>query len=825
MKGKKIGLSILFRGFIIVVLVLTIIVLSVGLALALYIETNMDKEIDESLFSFVGNGSSSKVYYYDFDDRSNRQGRLVELSNAELFGGYRCHYVSYEEIPQDLIDAFISIEDKRFFSHNGVDWKRTALASANYFFNFSGNFGGSTITQQLIKNVTDKDEYSFQRKIQEVLWALDLETKVDKKEILESYLNIINLSHGCYGVGIAAEYYFSKDVSQLTLNESACIAAITNNPSYYDPIRKSDNNKRRKDLILEQMLEQGYITQEEFKEAYNVDVVLNVNTSFDNDSVNSWYVDMVINDVINDIMEEKDCSRAVANLMVYTGGLKIYTAMDIDVQMCLEKYYSDTKNFHDASEDELPQSAMIVIDPYTGDILGVAGAIGEKSANRLQNFATDTVRPAGSVIKPLSVYAPAIEEGIITWSSVYDDVPVNFGNYNLDSSKGKIVKPVAWPKNATGVYRGLTNINYALEHSVNTVTVKVLEQLGLDASFDFLYNDLNIKSLILQGALPDGTSITDKDYAALALGQMNYGVSVREITAAYSIFVNDGIYNSSRSYYKVTDSDGNVILSKDYEGRSVISEENADLMTLMLENVVEHGTATDITLDKYVACAGKTGTTQNNYDKWFIGYTPYYIGGIWYGYEYPKTLSGNICIDVWDDVMTLLHQKYIERNENIKFTISDELKEHEYCADSGKIATDACKNDPRGNRIEKGFFAYGTEPKQYCDRHISVSYDVVSGGVAFCECPEENLKTVGLITVNRSFPTQIYILDAQYVYRPIDDSVLPETSPHLPFFNNILDRNSYSGISNSTVQYNRYCREHFNYFIWEEKQRNRKAPA
>ena len=816
---KKRSKKVLVKAFLIFLIVIVSMFLILGLAFVLYVDLAMEKEVDEELFSMIGAGASSEVFYYDYIDRTNGEGTLVKLDGGELFGGYRCRFVEYEDIPTDLIDAFISIEDKRFFSHNGVDWKRTFAAGFNYFFNFSGNFGGSTITQQLIKNVTDKDEYSFQRKIQEILWALDLETKFDKEEIFESYLNVINLSHGCYGVGIASEYYFSKDIKELTLNECACIAAITNNPSYYDPIKKPENNARRKDLILSQMLEQGYITEDEFNNAYGVSVELNVDREFDDNSVNSWYVDMVIEDVISDLMREKDCSRSAANLMLYTGGLKIYTAMDAEVQKCLENYYSNEKNFYSVSAAENPQSAMIVIDPYTGDILGVVGGIGKKNANRLQNFATDTVRPAGSVIKPLSVYAPALESNLITWSSVYDDVPVNFGKFNLDASKGKIVNPVPWPKNANGVYRGLTNINYALEHSINTVTVKVLADVGLENSFDFLYDKLEMKSLIKKGALADGSVITDMDYASLALGQMNYGVSVREITAAYSIFANNGVYNGYRSYYRVTDADGNVLLSKDYKGRSAISEENADVMTLMLMNVVDSGTASDITLKNYIECAGKTGTTQNNYDKWFIGYTPYFIGGVWYGYEYPKTLSGNICIDVWDDIMKILHKKYInDQSASKEFDISQNVEKHEFCADSGKIATDACRSDPRGNRIESGYFVKGTEPKQYCDCHVSVAYDAVEGGIMLSDCGEENIKMVGLITVERNFPMQIYVTDAQYVWKNIESEVLPETSPQLPFFNNVLPKNTFCGISRSEFQFNRACRRHFDYNKWKNNQ-------
>ena len=669
--------------------------------------------------------------------------------------------------------------------------------------------------------MTDEDDYSFQRKIQEIFWALDLETKMDKTEILGMYLNIINLSQGCYGVGAAAEHYFSKSVSELTLSECACIAAITYSPTYYDPIRNPENNDRRRLLILGQMYEQGYITEEEYTYACNDKIVLNVTQSYSSDKINSWYVDMVIEDVMNDLMEEYGYSRTMASLIVYTGGLEIYTVMDKDIQQQLEEYYADPDNFRVNADGELPQSSAIVIDSQTGDILGVAGAIGEKTGNRIQNFATYTVRPAGSVVKPLSTYAPALEKGLITWSTVYDDTPVNFGNYNLDASKGKIVDPVPWPKNANGIYRGLTNINYAIEHSVNTVTVKVIENLGLEESFDFLYNKLKMTSLIPRQTLADGRVITDIDYASLALGQFNYGVTVREITAAYSIFANDGVYNDYRSYYKVTNPAGEIILDDTYSGHVVISEENSDIMTLMLENVVRNGTATDITLDAHIDCAGKTGTTQNKFDNWYIGYTPYYICGVWMGYEYPKAMSDyqkNKCVEIWDDVMTEIHRAYIGDDNILEFSVSENIVEVEYCTDSGKLVTNACTKDPRGDRTEKGYFVKGSEPTELCDRHLLVDYDTLSGGVVIGNCPTENVTKVGLINVERSFPMQIYVTDAQYTWRDIGLTILPETSPMLPFYNNLLSEKTYSGISYGNAQYNRACREHFNYFEWKKKQ-------
>ena len=795
--------------------------LILGGALSIYIEKKVEKNIDESAFTMVGNGTEASIFYYDVDETTGKI-EAKRLEGEVLYGGYRCVFAEYNSIPEDLRNAFVSIEDKRFYKHSGVDWKRTLSAGLNYFFKFSDSYGGSTITQQLIKNITDEDDFTLQRKIQEIFWALDLENKMDKKEILELYLNIINLSQGCYGVGAAADHYFSKDVSELTLNECACIAAITNSPSYYDPIKNPENNKRRKDIILSEMYEQGYIDYNEYMSAKGVDVILNVNNKYASNEINSWYTDMVVEDIINDLVEQKGYSRAMANLLIYTGGLKIYTAMDPEIQNILEEYYADTSNFYNNSGEETPQSSMIVIDPYNGDILGVAGAVGEKKANRIQNFATQTLRPPGSVIKPLSVYAPALERGIINWATVYDDVPVNFGKYNLDPNNGKIVEPVPWPSNSNGVYRGLTNINYAIKQSINTVTVKALEDLTIEASFDFLYDDVGLKSMIKSGVDKNGSYITDMDIAALALGQLNYGVTVREISAAYSIFVNNGIYSTPRSYYKVTDSFGSILLENRYSGDAVISEQNATIMSRMLENVVADGTARLITLKEKISCAGKTGTTQNNYDRWYIGYTPNYIGGVWFGYEYPKSLSGsNICIEIWDEIMTEIHVKKGDDSGMREFDYSDDVVELEYCADSGMLMTEACRRDPRNNRAELGYFSSDNIPTEYCNRHIPIAYDKEGSGVVLDGmCEGDNVSYIGMISVERSFPIQIYVTDAQYVWRILDRDVMPETSPKLPFFNNILGEGIYCGISNTEYQFNRLCRTHFDYYKWLEK-RNR----
>ena len=781
-----------------------------GTAFAVYVDSHIEHETDLSMYRMAKSENVTRFYCYD----SN--GNKTEIEGSAVYSAEKHLFAPYETIPEDLINAFIAIEDKRFYDHNGVDWYRTAGAGLNYIFKFQNSFGASTITQQLVKNVTGNDEYKIDRKIQEIFYALDLEEKMDKEEILEIYLNVINLSEGCKGVKSGAQTYFSKELSELSLLECVCLAAITNSPTYYDPYLNPENNKARRRLIFDEMLSQGFIDEERYNENYNADVVLNMSEEYKAEKVNSWYIDMVISDVISDLCETYGYSESEASELIYGGGLQIETLMDPDVQSIVEKYYADDSNFPDSGTGIKAQTSMIIIDPYTGAILGVAGGRGEKNANRVQNYATETLRPSGSVIKPLSIYAPALENGIITYASVYDDVPVNFGDYNLDPNKGAIVSPAPWPNNAPTVYHGLVNVNYAVEVSLNTVPIKILEQLGRENSFYFLKDTLGMSNLIESLTLESGATLTDMDVASLALGQMNYGITVREITAGYSIFANKGNYTAPRSYSRVTDYFGNVLLENKEKESRAISEENAYIMDRMLKNVVDNGTASGIELDNITSVSGKTGTSQSYYDRWFIGYTPTYLGGVWYGYEYPKALENNtkhICTEIWDDIMQEIYAKK-NMSGGEKIGRPDNVVTAMYCKDSGKLMTDACRADPRGDRSEIGYFKEGSEPNESCDRHILVDYDGITGGVADESCPKYYTVKVGLIRVERHFPVQVYVTDAQYVYRELPSDVLPGDSANEPFFINILAPGDFCGKSNVDKQYNRYCGEHFNYLAW-----------
>ena len=771
----------LFWGFLSVVLWLSLLL---TICLAFYLVKNFSVSADALLPTLGAQTRSPQFYVYQFDDRTNRTGERETITD-EVWVGKQTIYVPYEKIPQAMIDAVVSIEDKRFFEHRGVDWYRTCAAVVNYVLDGDGHFGGSTLTQQLVKNLTGENAPTWKRKVQEILWARDLERKLDKTQILEMYLNIVHFSDQCDGIAAAAEHYFSKNVSELTPTECAAIIAITNNPSYYNPIRHPENNRTRRDLILTEMYEQGYLAEDAFKTSLSADTVLNVKEQ-SNGGSNSWYVDMVVEDVIADLADKYGMSRSAASHLLYTGGLHIDMAMDQEIQEIVEEYYLASVRMPQNQNGETAQSAMIVIDSKTGDILGVAGAIGEKKGNRVQNFATQTKRAPGSTIKPLSVYAPALEEGIINWASVYDDVPIKF------DANGRSV----WPKNANNTYRGLTNIAYAVAHSTNTVALRVLEDLGLARAYSYAKDRFHLDLVSSAGA-------NDCDWAALGLGQLNYGVTLRQLTTAYTAFADGGVYHSWRSYYRVTDSEGNILLSRADDSERILSPETAAIMTKLLEGVVESGTSSSVTLQNLCTCAGKTGTTQNDHDRWFVGYTPSLVCGVWCGYEYPEALEGrNLCTSIWNNVMRCI---VTERGEKREFDIPSTVTKANYCRDSGQLLADACQKDPRGNRVESGWFTKETLPRTFCTCHVLCEV-CRSGGICHGNCPEEEREEVGVIQVERHFPKQVTVSDAEYVYRGDPLTISPNSNSGEAYFAaNLPD---YCGISGTKEPYNRSCTVH-----------------
>ena len=805
----------------------------VGATFAYYIKNYIEADITDFDIMSSDVSTTTKIFYMDWTDRDRRIGVPVEITEQRLHGVSNQIWASYSDMPSYLWQAFVAIEDKRFPEHSGVDFITTGKAVFAYFLKGANMAGGSTITQQLVKTITGDDDVTPQRKIQEIMRAFKLEEKYDKTEILEMYLNSIYLSQGCTGVGAAAYTYFGKEVKDLTLIECAAIAAITQKPTKWDPIQNPEENQLRRDLILREMADQGYLTESEFEAAHKQELVINykgrnnhseeqeVDTSA---SVNSWYTDAAIDEAIQLLMKNGGYTYEVASKLIYTGGFQILTAMDPFVQETLDEFYENAENFPTVDNSPIqPESSFVIIDPRTGDVLGLRGARGEKTGNRLLNYATKTTRSPGSSIKPLSIYGPALEAGIITYGSITDDTPANFGEPTYGSS-GQVTGYTdrdGYPDNYSKNHRGLTTTQYAVTHSLNTIPVKILQKLTIEKSFDFLKNKLQMYSLIDYRELAGGTSITDKNVSALALGGMNYGVTVLEITAAYSAFANNGVYNKPRIVLKILDSQGNVLINNEEESTIVMSEQNASIMTKLLQNVVVSGTANAITVDNIVNVAGKTGTTTADNDRWFIGYTPYYIGGVWFGYAMPSSLnkfsaSVSPSVVIWDKVMTILHEKKIKEVTESgyglsSFVLAQGVTTAVYCVDSGKLMTDACRADYRGNRSEMGYFTANTVPNESCDRHVMVEYDKVTGGIACQNCPPANIVRYGMLKIDdRNFPYNIVIADAQYTWRNLPAGVEPELDETLPFYASMLSNGVYAGISSYGAQFNSYCSVHYN---------------
>ncbi|MBR6532954.1 MAG: PBP1A family penicillin-binding protein [Clostridia bacterium] len=615
----------------------------------------------------------------------NKKGNWEEYQR--LHGMYNRIWVEYDEnaiekkdenydgIPANLANAFIAIEDKGFETHYGVDWKRTFGALLNEFFHFSDKFGGSTITQQLVKNLTDDREQDAGRKVREIMRARYLETKYTKDVILECYLNTIPMGHGTYGVEVAANYYFNKSVNELTIPECACLAAITKAPSYYAPDTNPENNKKRRNTVLYEMMDQGYITKEEYDEAVDAEIKITVNESASsNNEINSYFVDALISQVTQDLCDKYGYTIETAEQLFYNGGYKIYATVDTNVQSVVEKAYLDVAaNAKPSSKGDPLWGAMTVMD-YEGNVKGIVGGIGEKTKNRAFNCATDAKRQPGSTMKPISVYAPAIENGVITYSSMLNDTKATYGKWS--------------PKNASGGYLGNITAQEAIERSINTIPVALANKMGVQTCYDFLTQKLGLKNLTEQ----------DLNLSSLGLGGTSGGITTLESAAAYAVFGNGGLYYEPTFYTKVTDQKGNIILEKNNKPVSALSEDTATVMNKLLQTVIYEDNGTG----KAVASAvsgmklfGKTGTSSSNNDKWFVGGSPYYVVSSWCGYETMQNMpSANLGIarSQWSTVMSKIHSGLEAKD----FPQSKFAVDRYYCTETGSLATVACESKAIG---------------------------------------------------------------------------------------------------------------------------------
>lgn len=719
--------------------------------------------------------------------------------------------VTLDEIPKDLQHAVVAIEDERFYEHNGIDLKGIARALVADLKSMDFTQGASTITQQLVKNNVlseqwesentgdiskiEKMERQVQRKIQEMYIAVELEKKVDDKDwILENYLNSINLGNNTLGVQAAAERYFGKDVSDLTLSECAVIAGITKNPSRYNPILYPKQNAKRRKMVLDAMKKQGYITQKQYDEAMADDVYDRIsehNSGFET-SMNSYFVDSVIDDVFNDLVKVKGYSESDAYKAIYQGGLTIKSTQNLDIQKICDEEVANAGNYEvgtkysfilsfqvkkadgsfktytnqtmlsyykaknknqdysinysseEACRDAIakyekdvlekgdklvdnseyifitaqPQVAMTIMDQSTGEVQAIVGGRGDKAGNRTWNRASKTTRQPGSTFKIIACYAPALDAGGMTLASVEDDAPFTVGSKTYN--------------NYDHTYKGFTNLRTAITRSMNIVTVKTLQDIGVDLGYQYA-EDFGFTTL----------DENDKNLG-ISLGGLTKGVTNLELTSAYAAIANQGEYIAPSFYTQVLDHDGNVILdnTKTKERHRVVKEETAWLLTDAMKDVMTAGTGTRAYFGSGMVQAGKSGTTTSNRDALFAGFTPYYTCVVWGGYDdnskqmggagtsYPKNL--------WRSVMKRVH----ENLESKDFEKPKGITQATVCSKSGLLPKDGvCENDPRGSLKYTEYFASGTTPKEECNHHEVLSICKVSGEIAGPYCPKEDIQT------------------------------------------------------------------------------------
>ncbi len=700
---KKLGKQRFLKLFLTVMLIGIITVSLVAGSFLVYAFTMVDGTMDVNLNDLELNFTTA-IYVEDKD-----KGEWVEYQR--LHGEFNRIWVSYDAkaaedkentaydgIPQKLVDAFIAIEDKRFKTHYGVDWKRTFGAVINEFIPiYSSRQGGSTITQQLVKNLSNDREQSASRKVREIMRARYLESHYSKDTIIECYLNTIPMGHGTYGVEVAANYYFDKSVHELTLLECASLAAITKGPSIYDPENNLDNNKERRETVLDFMLEQGYITKEEHEAALKEELnVVASREQLNESEVNNYFVDALIVQVTDDLADKYGWDEAHAVKNFYSGGYKIYATLDPKVQSTVDEVFSNSDVYGLNGKDGQQLQGAITVMDYNGRVRGLAGGIGEKTVNLgLSGFnrATDAVRQPGSTMKPIAAYAPAIEGGLIHYSSILNDTATNYNGWT--------------PKNWYNSYWGGVTTQYALERSINTIPVYLVNKLTPQVSYDFLTQKLGITTL----------NEYDVDLSPLGMGGTNGGITTIESAAAYQIFGNGGLYHEPTLYYAVYDQHNDAVLSNEkVESVVTISEDTATVMNKLLQNVVYGSNGTGKGAAGYIKdmkIYAKTGTSNNSNDLWFVGGSPYYVASCWCGYDTQQTISDSaIALKMWGAVMSKIHTGL----EAKSFSESSYALDRYYCGETGLLATDACPTKAIG------WYKKNNVPS-YCTTHTGTALD------------------------------------------------------------------------------------------------------
>ena len=794
--GKKASV-IFIKAFLICLLAVGVVGLCAGVGI---VKGVIDNAPDIDSTSVIPRGYKSVMV----DSEGNKMAELITAGSNRV-------WVDIDKIPEHVQNAFVDVEDERFYEHNGIDLKGIIRAGVKGIASgFKKTEGASTITQQLLKNSVfdfmseDTLVEKIERKLQEQYLALELEKIMTKDEILEAYLNTINLGQNTLGIQAAANRYFNKDVSELTVSEAAVIAGITKSPTKYNPVTDPEENAKRREIVLEDMKKCGDITEEEYQDALADDVYSRIQTTNETKSttaVYTYYVDATIAQVIADLQEVKGYTSQQAYNLVYNGGLTIETAQDPAVQQIMdeetsnednypagsrigleyaltvvkpdgtqtnyskemmEKYFRENESssfelLFDSKEDAQahidtykaavseegdkiyetinmtvqPQISMVVMDQSTGYVKGIVGGRGEKTESLSLNRATDTTRQPGSTFKVVAAYAAALDSAGMTLATTQYDAP-----YNYNGGKGRPVR------NWNGEnYQGWTSLRKGIEQSMNIVAVKTITDITPALGINYLKN-MGITTM--QEELKNGKN----DYTqAMVLGGITNGIKNVELTAAYATIANGGVYEKPVFYTRILDHDGNVLIDNT-EGysRTVLKDSTAWLLTSAMQDVVTKGTGKAVNFSG-MSVAGKTGTTSDNRDVWFVGYTPYYTAGIWAGYDNNHELSSkrgetSYHKKIWKAVMSRLSAG----QSDIGFPKPSSVTSATVCAISGKLPIPGICD----GTLKTEYFAEGTVPTEYCDVHVTGEACVESGALATDACPDHQFRVITLIPEDNS---------------------------------------------------------------------------
>lgn len=668
-------------------------------ALTIYILNFADTSTTVNLDKGVVSSNISRFLYENPDyDENDPDSQEYELYYALKNEQKKVVWVDLEDVPRYVQDAYVYTEDERFYAHDGVDFKRTFSAIVKTLI--GSQEGGSTITQQTIKNVTGDNSASgaagVERKIREIFRAFNVEKVYTKGDILQAYLNIVGLTDGVHdivGIQAAANYYFSKDVSELTLAEAACLAGMTKSPVEYNPLTNRENNRIRQEYCLKQLLENGAISDDEYEEAMNEEIVCTGDPDFssateyedetEDQGPTSYYMDDAIDETIQKIADKKGIDLESAKQELYSGGYTIYTNVDIQMQEKIEKEMQDPSNFQNyyLENDDL-YSGFIAMD-YHGNVKAVVGGRNEKTDSLGWSNVTDAQRSPGSCIKPIASYAPALEQDLMTWSTLFKDEPIT-----IEEEGEKKQWPVNYSETGDSENWSYSNMFtwQMLMKSLNTCPAQLIQQMTPAYSYNFLKEKLDISTL----------TDSDVNYSPVTVGGFTNGTKLEEIVGAYMIFGNGGRKYEVNYVSKIVDADGNIIYEKNDGYKQAISESTAFVMNKMMQTVVsqQEGTGRYAKLNNTVV-AGKTGTSSDWKDLTFIGCTPDYVSGVWIGYDEQKKIPtsdyqniGAIWKNIFGDVA--------ESEEHHDFEMPDTVVEAKYCTRTGLLAGNGCSSTATG---------------------------------------------------------------------------------------------------------------------------------